>query len=135
MVICYRRQSQCQSVLMIQFLFSSFKYSMKVYLLTNLFVLALYIFRFGPITLNLVQPRHFHRSANTKPGKWTVLYWCIRVIDFAFFYDFSIAFLEDFRHCARVSVLQSLVFCCLSFFELRLLIIPFGIVNFSYWIS
>ena len=34
----------------------------------------------------------FYWSACTKPGKWVVMYLCVRGIDFASFYDFDIWF-------------------------------------------
>ena len=33
------------------------------------------------------------------PGKWAVMYVCARCIDFVYFYDFSIGFLELFQQC------------------------------------
>jgi len=39
---------------------------------------------FWPI--KLVQPSTFHWNTCTNPGKWAVMYLCVKGIDFAFFY-------------------------------------------------
>ena len=58
-------------------------------------------FHYGVISLTeevwaieLVPPANFYWNACIKPGKWAVMYLCVRSVDLASFCDFSIGFLN-----------------------------------------
>jgi hypothetical protein len=56
------------------------------------------IFNSNPQFWEKFQPVLWPQSSNVPP-LWAVMYMCVRDIEFAYFYDFSIECLELIRHC------------------------------------
>jgi len=64
----------------------------------------------------------FYWSACTKPGKWVVMYLCVRGFDFASFYDFSIGFLN----CSHSVVFFSFYYNIFSVITIKELLVCYS---------
>ena len=91
--------------------FSRFKYSPVIFQCYQIYWEGLYCQK-----TSLTYPPF----ASTKPGKWTVMYLCVRGIDLTSFYDFSIEFLNCVVFCVfhfilrYVIIIWSIFTCILS---------------------